>query len=73
MMTIYRVRYERKNMGAYFSGSNDYWETAEKFFTTEEKANAFVANEEREWVETWGRDEVVKYANKGRVEEVVVE
>lgn len=72
-MTIYRVTYERKNMGAYFSGSNDYWETAEKFFTTEEKANAFVADEEKVWVETWGRDEVVKYANRGRVEAVVVE
>ena len=72
-MTIYRVRYERKNMGAYFSGSNDYWETAEKFFTTEEKANEFVANEEKEWVETWGRDEVFKFANRGKVETVVVE
>ena len=72
-MTIYRVRYERKNMGAYFSGSNDYWEMTEKFFTTEEKANEFVANEEKEWVETWGREEVVKFANRGRVEAVVVE
>lgn len=72
-MTISRVRYERKNMGAYFGGSNDYWETAEKFFTTEEKANAFIANEEREWVETWGREEVVKFANRGRVEAVIVE
>lgn len=72
-MTIYKVTYNRINMGKFFGGSNEYYDATERFFSTEEKANRFVASEETEYVPTWHRDAIVKEANTGKVEPIVVE
>jgi hypothetical protein len=72
-MTIYKVNYMRANMDKYFMGANDYFDKAEKLFTTEEKAKEFVATEETVFVGTWGKNHVVKKAGVGVVEKVEVE
>lgn len=72
-MTVFTVTYTRKNMNKYFGGSYDYNESKVKVFSTREKAEAFVATEEKEFVPTWNRETVVKEANNGTVVEVEVE
>jgi hypothetical protein len=72
-MTIFRVNYNRTNFGRFFSGSNDYTDNTNKYFTTREKAEGFVNAEETEFVPTWGRNEVVKPAGVGKIFEEVVE
>ena len=71
-MTIYRVNYKKINFGKYFSGEYNYYDNAEKFFTTKEKAEEFVATEEKEYVPTWKREEVVKAVGVGKIEEIEV-
>ena len=72
-MTIYKVTYNRKNMDKFFGGSNEYYDETERFFSTEEKANEFVTNEEIEYVPTWRRNVSVKEANEGKIELITVE
>lgn len=73
MMTIYKVEFEKKDFNAYFSGAWNCYKKEEKFFTTREKAEEFVANEITEYVPTWKRDEIVKEKNKGKIIEITVE
>ena len=72
-MTIYKVTYVKVNFDKKFCGSWDYLDTVTKMFTTREKAEEFVANEEKEYVPTWDSYEVVKGANKGTIEEVEID
>ena len=72
MMIIYRVNYNRKNFGAYFSGSYHYFDKVEKFFATRKEAEEFVASAEMEYVPTWKREEIVKEAGKGEIEEIAI-
>ena len=72
-MTMIKVTYTEKNFGAYFAGSNDYFETKTKFFTTEEKADEFIANAMMVYVPTWGKEAVAKAEGNGRKEVVEVE
>ena len=72
MTTIYRVNYNRKNFGAYFSGSYNYFDRAEKFFATRAEAEQFVASAEMEYVPTWKREEIVKRENEGEIEEITI-
>ena len=72
-MTIYKVTYMRTNMDKYFMGADNYFDKAEKLFTTKEKAEAFVATEETIFVEIWGKSHVVKKAGVGVIEKVEVE
>ena len=73
MMTIYKVEFQKKDFNAYFSGAWNCYTTEEKFFTTKEKAEQFVATELTEFVPTWNRDEIVKPANEGKITEEIVE
>lgn len=72
-MTVFVVNYTRKNMDRYFGGSYDYNEDKVKVFGTREKAEAFVASEEKEFVPTWKRETVVKEAGNGIIVETEVE
>ncbi len=72
-MTIYKVNYIKFNTGKYLSGSNNYYEDANKLFTTREKAENFVANAEMKYVPDWKKEVAVKDANEGTIEEVEVE
>ncbi len=72
-MTVFVVNYTKKNMSKYFGGSYDYNENKTKVFSTKEKAEAFVASEEKEFVPTWSKETVVKEAGNGRIVETIVE
>lgn len=72
-MTVFVVNYTRKNMNKYFGGGYDYNESKVKVFSTREKAEEFVATEEKEFVPTWNRETVVKEVGNGTVVEVEVE
>lgn len=72
-MTIFRVNYDKKNFGRFFGGSNNYYDNTNKFFTTREKAEAFVNEEEKEYVLTLGKDAVVKPTGEGKIFEEIVE
>lgn len=72
-MTIYKVEYTKKDFNAYFSGAYNCYTTEEKFFTTKEKAENFVATEMKEYVPTWKREEVVKAVGNGIITEITVE
>jgi len=63
MTTFFKVTYRTINWGAYYGGSNDYIVSAEKFFTTREKAQAFVD----------AQIEEVKKAGDGEIEEIEAE
>lgn len=73
MMTIYKVTFYKKNFNKYFQDDRFPYDTKEKYFTTREKAEQFVATELTEYVPTWNRCEVVKKVNEGKVIEVEVE
>ena len=71
-MTIYRVKYNKINFNRFFAGYHHYYDEAEKFFTTKEKAEEFVATEVKEYVPTWKKEEVVKKVGEGKIEEIEV-
>lgn len=73
MMTIYKVTFYKKNFNRYFQDDRFPYDTKEKYFTTKEKAEQFVATELTEFVPTWNRDEIVKPANEGKITEEIVE
>lgn len=63
MTKFFKVTYRTINWGAYYGGSNDYIVKAEKFFTTREKAQAFVD----------AKIEEVKIAGDGEITEIEAE
>ena len=71
-MKIYRVNYKKINFNKYFQGAYNYYDNAEKFFTTQEKAEEFVATEEKEYVQTWQKEKIVKAVGVGKIEEIEV-
>ena len=73
IMTVYTVTYTTIDWRAYFMGDNNYYTKATKTFATREKAEAFKANELKEFVATWNKDAVVKDAGDGEIREVEVE
>lgn len=63
MTKFFRVKYTTIDWAAYYGGSNWYAKEAEKFFTTREKAQAFVD----------AKVEEEKLAGDGKIEEIEAE
>lgn len=72
-MTIYKVSFDRIDWDAYFSGSWTCACTAEEFFSTKEKAEAFIKAPLDEYVPTWKRYETIKEAGAGEIYEIEIE
>lgn len=72
-MTIYKVTYTTTDYNAYFGGGWDYRVTVDRYFTTEEKADEFIANEVMVYVPTWKKEVVAKEKGEGTKTVIEVE